>query len=468
MANLVKLSIGVKVVLASAWVAGLGLAAQSAVPDAQVESNVLRALASAPELAAEAITTQTVYGVVTLSGTVRDEGRRRQAETLAASSAGVKKVVDELRLMDSEVNASLSAAGQAPAPLVLQSDGTYAPATPSVDSTPAPLNTDQPAAGSAPAATAQRNDPDADQALDRQMAQPPAPQSPAPITQSQQPTQPATAQVPQQPSYPAGGRRPMYAPGYPSYPAYPGPYAGAPYRGPAAPAAGGQAGGQSVVIPSGTMVRVRLNRALSSDRTPAGTTFDGIVANDVVAGNEVAIPRGAAVQGTVVTATRSGALKGRGELTIQLTQVTLGGKSYALVSDTWGTHGRDKTIETVNKTAGFGAVGAVIGALAGGGAGAAIGGGVGAAAGLGSSAASGDGQSYLPAEALVTFHTAQPVTLTTVSEQEMQRLAYGVPAGADREGQYRRAYPRVYLGPGYYRGYYPYPPAYGPYGYPAY
>ncbi len=207
------------------------------------------------------------------------------------------------------------------------------------------------------------------------------------------------------------------------------------------------------------LIRVRINRPLSSDRTPAGTTFDGIVANDVTAGGEVAIPRGAAVEGRVLSAEKSGALKGRGEMQIQLTQVTLGGKNYALVSDVWDHHGGDKTIETINKTAGLGAVGAVFGALAGGGVGAAVGGGVGAALGLGSSAASGNGQVYIPSETMLTFHTAQDTPVTTVSEQEMQRLAYGVPAGAQRA--VRRPYPAY--GPGPYPGYNPGP--YSQYGY---
>ena len=55
---------------------------------------------------------------------------------------------------------------------------------------------------------------------------------------------------------------------------------------------------------------------------------------------------------------------------------------------------------------------------------------------------------------MLTFHTAADTPVTTVSEQEMQRLAYGVPAGADQRAM--RPYPRVYGGPGYYPGYYPY------------
>ncbi|MES2390928.1 MAG: BON domain-containing protein, partial [Acidobacteriota bacterium] len=93
-------------VLAGGMVLGTGALAQdggqvqssAAMSDAQVESNVLRALASAPELSTQNIETTTVYGVVTLRGNVQDEALRSKAENLAARAAGVKKVVDELAL----------------------------------------------------------------------------------------------------------------------------------------------------------------------------------------------------------------------------------------------------------------------------------------------------------------------------------------------------------------------------------
>src|SRR5712671_4957567 len=68
----------------------------AAMPDAQIEANVLKALAGAPELADQSVTSTMVYGTVTLSGTVRDEPSRDLAEHLAANAAGVQKVVDEL------------------------------------------------------------------------------------------------------------------------------------------------------------------------------------------------------------------------------------------------------------------------------------------------------------------------------------------------------------------------------------
>ena len=107
----------------------------------------------------------------------------------------------------------------------------------------------------------------------------------------------------------------------------------------------------------------------------------------------------------------------------------------------------------MNNTVGLGVVGAVIGAVAGGGEGAAIGAGVGAGAGLAGSAASPRGQIIIPPESVLTFTTASPAVVKTVSEQEMSRLSYA--AGP----QQPQGPPRVrYYSP--YYGYYYGPPRY--------
>jgi len=451
--------------------------AQKTLPDSQVESNVLKALAGAPELASESITTHTLYGTVTLLGSVHDEQAQRKAEDLAANAEGVTKVIDELRISET--------ASQLPLPShqvqddatarVLQSDGTYV-STPTSEPEPT-------------APVAQRSDPEPDQKLDRQRPsqaanQPPRqdnnPQAKEPYTgnsnlpplsrRSQDPYPPNStlpnppSNDPQQPPYPPSG--------YPQHSRYPQNV----YRQDGYPqqsAYGSQASGQSVDIPGGTLIRVRMNRTLSSDHSQPGSNFDAIVTNDVAAGGLIAIPRGATVQGTVIEAKSSGIVKGRGEISIQLTQVILGGRVYPLVSDVCALHGGDKTIETVNKTVGFGAAGAVIGAIVGRGAGAAVGGGIGAIAGIGSSAASGNGQVYIPTEGMVSFHLPQSVAVETVSEGEMQRLAFGTVPGAEGPIIRRRDYPPVFIVPGYpiyYRHYSPYRPygPYGPYGYPRY
>ncbi len=359
------------------------------ISDALVEANVLKALAAAPDLLNQPITTTTVYGVVTLTGTVQTEQLRSEAETIVSTTRGVKKVVDEMTLSDETINSSPEQDSGATATEAqdandgqgtnpnLQSDGTMAPVQPA-------------------------------------QAQSPMPQS--------QPDNTGVAQT----------------------------------------QSGGQEAGMIVTVPVGATMRIRVNQSLSSARSQPGDRFDGIVMNDVVADGAVAVPRGTAVEGTVVDAKDSGVLSGHGALSLRLTQVTLGGQNYPIVSDVWGRRGSDKTTHTVNDTVIGGGIGALLGAAAGGGAGAAVGAGIGGLLGLGSSAASGNGQVFVPSEGLLTFHLAQPTTVATVSQQEMDRLAQAVPSVQPQP--LRRRYPVVYYGPGYYRPY-PYPYGY-PYPYP--
>ena len=407
--------------------AGAAGAQSKNLSDAQVEANVLRALAGAPELATQSIKTTTVYGTVTLSGSVSDEPTRAMAETLASKAQGVQKVVDELTLADGSDGANGS--NQAPPPQdpnqnqgsapMLQSDGTIAP-------------------------------PDSGQ--QNQQGQQPPNQQPNAVDPRYGPAGPPPDV---QDGQNQGGQ---YPDGQTAPPVYRQPYRGAPparYGQQQAPPPpyGAQEAGKAVTIPAGALVRMRLVEGLTAKRIKAGTIFDGTVLNDVIADGEVAIPRGAAVQGTIVVSNPSGAVGGKGQLALQLTSVSLSGQNYPIITDTWTHYGRDKTGQTVGSAVGLGAFGALIGAVAGGGAGAAIGAAAGGAAGIGASAASGRNDVVIPPEAIISFHLAQPAAVTTVSQQEMDRLGYGV-----QQANLQRRQPPP-PPPGYYGrpGYYPYP-----------
>ena len=162
------------------------------------------------------------------------------------------------------------------------------------------------------------------------------------------------------------------------------------------------------------------------------------------------------VSGVVVDAKKAGTFKGEGELSLQINNLTLGGNVYPLTTNIWARNGKDKTAGTVNNTVGTSAVGALFGAIVGGGKGAAIGAGAGAGLGLAGSAASPRGQIIIPPESVLTFTTAAPTPVKTVSEQEMSRLSYaagpqgpqGPPPGA-RVRYYSPQY-GYYYGPAYY------------------
>ncbi|MDE1161594.1 MAG: BON domain-containing protein [Acidobacteriaceae bacterium] len=384
-------------------VAASGAQTKTNVPDAQVEASVLKALAGAPELSSQNIQTSTTYGVVTLSGNVHDEAMRSKAENLVARVEGVKKVVDEMALGDTPAaNGDTAAAANAPSvpvdaqgqPLQSQADGSYAPEPPQQDA-------------DAGYATTPSTDP---------------------AYSSGYPEQPAGAPP---------VRRPLDNGGPNGY------YNGAP-QGPQA----GQVAGRPVTVPPGALLQVRIDRGIDSNHIAPGTPFSGMVLNDVIGSNAVAIPRGAQVNGVVIDAKKTKELSGKGQLALQVNSVVLGGQVYPLQTTVWYRIGRDKTGSTVGHAIGLGAVGALFGAAIGGGAGAAIGAGVGATAGVAASAASGGGRVLVAPEAILTFHTDAPAEVRTVSQAEMQRLSYAA-------GPMRRQGPP----PGYYRrGYYsPYP-----------
>ena len=400
--------------IAIAGTISIGTAAfgQSAtVSDAQVEANVLRALAGAPQLATQQIKTTTVYGTVTLSGSVSDESTRVLAEDLASRAQGVQKVIDELTLT-SDRNATPPAGQPYSQPAngqqdqgsnpTLQSDGTMAPPPDGAQNGQSPQGAPEPGYQSPPAP------PDNGQYGNNA----PQPQGAAPAyRQPYRGGQPSAYSQQQPPQY------------------------------------GAQEGGREVTVPSGALVRMRLSEGLIAKLIKPGTAFDGTVLNDVIADGEVAIPRGATVQGTIVQSNASGAVGGKGQLALQLNSVSLSGRNYPIVSDTWTHYGRDKTGQTVSSAVGLGGFGALIGALAGGGAGAAIGAAAGVGAGIGASAASGRNDVVVPAEAIISFHLVQPAHVVTVSQQEMDRLGYGV---QQANLQRRPVPPPAYGRPGYY------------------
>lgn len=452
----------------------------STLPDAQVEANVLKALASAPELSTQDVQSSTVYGVVRLSGTVQTEALRVQAENLAARATGVKKVVDELAL-----GTPTQASTETPAGSQQPYDGEAAatggqpepaePATPYAGASSG-VNAGNGAYGPQTAEQNAQTAPAQQPYAQQPYAQPPAQQPYAQQPYTQQPYA-QQGQDPNQQPYPSqAGNAAPYPPaadpryGRPAYPAagygqqqppYPSAAYGQQRYGPQGPYAaqggqvqGGQVAGLPVTVPGGSLLQVRINRGLDSNHIQAGTPFNGTVLGDVAANGVIAIPRGASVQGVVVDAHRAGVLKGEGELALQITGISLGGTVYPLTSDVWAQQGRDKSVRTVNSALGLGVLGAIVGGVAGGGAGAAVGAGVGAGVGVAGSAASPGGQVIVPPEAVLTFHLAQPAELRTVSQGEMQRLAYAAgPAYGARPVVRRRVYP------------YPYGPYGSPYAY---
>ena len=215
-----------------------------------------------------------------------------------------------------------------------------------------------------------------------------------------------------------------------------------------------------VTLSSGLLLPIRTSEPLDSKKMKPGDYFQGTVAQNIYAGNVLAIPRGAAVTGRVVDVKKPGELKGGASMALQLTTLNLGGNSYSLATDVFNTSSPGKGGYTASNTVGAAVLGAAIGAVAGGGPGAAIGAVAGTGVGLGASAATPGPRSVVPPEAVLSFHLTSPATVQPVSYQEASRMeAESGPPPQDRR------YPGPYGYPGAAAGYAPPPPGYAPYPY---
>jgi hypothetical protein len=401
-------------------------AAQPAAPqgpraDGQIEMDVVHALDASAALKNDLITAATIQGEVTLSGTVSTEASKQLAESIAAHVDGVTKVNNNLKVGN--------------------------PAADAQNMPPAPNTQEMP---------------DADQSQVQQQTAGLPPPGPAP-GQGANPTPnesqaPARAPYPQQQgAYPPPSpppQRPQYQ--NPQYSQYPPQYPPAPRY---APATG------PVTLPAGTLLQLRTSEPVDSKRAKDGEPVQFMVIQDVTMGGVLAIPRGAVVHGVIAEHKNvgSGSMGGSSSLALALTSLDLGGRNYPLQSDLFKVKAPNKAGQTVGSALTGGVIGTIIGCAVGRGAGCAIGAGAGVAGGTALGAASPGYRAWIPAEALVTFHLAAPITVAPVSPQEAARLAQGLYPGGP--ALYRRGpYGSPYYGYGYGPANYGYPaPYYRPY-----
>jgi hypothetical protein len=83
-----------------------------------------------------------------------------------------------------------------------------------------------------------------------------------------------------------------------------------------------------IVVKPGTEIVVVADQAVSSKTNNSGDHFDASIAEPVVVGDHVIIPKGARATGTVLDAKSAGRFKGNAELTVALSSVTVKGKQY--------------------------------------------------------------------------------------------------------------------------------------------
>lgn len=170
---------------------------------------------------------------------------------------------------------------------------------------------------------------------------------------------------------------------------------------------------QTVTIPAGTTLEVRLVNALNTATAEAGGTFEGTLAAPIsVNGVEVAAI-GSSVTGKITDAVSSGRLSKPAALSLTLTSLTpKGGTEVAISTSTWSAAGESHKKRNAEFIGGGAAAGALIGAIAGGKKGALIGGAAGAGGGTGAAAYTGKKEISLPAETKLDFKLTDAVNIT--------------------------------------------------------
>jgi len=156
---------------------------------------------------------------------------------------------------------------------------------------------------------------------------------------------------------------------------------------------------------------VRLGSTLDTKTAETGQPFNGTLARSVVVKNEVAIPAGAGVSGSVVESKSPGKFKGEGVLSITLNAINVGGAPREIATSTFSQTIKGKGKRSAIAIGGGTGAGALIGGIAGGGKGALIGGLVGAGAGTAGAAFTGNKDLQIPAETVVTFRLANSITV---------------------------------------------------------
>ena len=324
------------------------LACNNKPSDDAVTTGIKAKLYSEPLLKAASINVVAKDGIVTLTGQVPDDAARLAAQHIAATTPGVKTVVDQTTM--------------APPPPATTAEN-FAP--------PAP-----PARPARPARTPRK----------------PAP--PAPVAT------PAPAPAPAPPQNSNSNPGPLHdpAPEKPSAPAPP------PPPPPPQPI--------TVTVPEGTILTVRTIDSIDSSVNRTGQTFRASLDAPIVVGDRVVVPKGLSVNLKLVDASSAGKFKGRSELTVSLDSFTYQGRTYQIASSDVQEKGGSRGKRSAEVIGGGAVLGAIIGGLAGGGKGAAIGAGVGAGGGTAVQALTHGEKVKIASETRLDFTLHDPVNVT--------------------------------------------------------
>jgi BON domain len=344
--------------LALATILGVAPGCSSKPDDAKISSEIQSKFSQDSGLSTKQLTVQASDGVVTLAGTVDNDAQRETASRQASTVAGVRTVVNNLKIADASTT-------------------TPAREDPRHTSPPPPVSATA-AVKTKPAPGKKSKSPSSD---DSTAQNPPA------DANADQPTASTSSDSP----------------------------AAAPNNAPAAPADATSAqtppSPRKLIIDQGTQLAVRLIDPIDSEKNQTGDTFHATLNASLSSDGQEAIPAGTELTGHLVDVKSAGKFAGQSVLILQLDSITSGGQTYNLHTDQYKKEGSSRGKNTAAKVGGGAVIGSIIGAIAGGGKGAAIGGAAGAGAGGGVQAASKPQPIKLPSETVLNFTLQEPITV---------------------------------------------------------
>ena len=179
------------------------------------------------------------------------------------------------------------------------------------------------------------------------------------------------------------------------------------------PAATTTANANSITVPAGADLLVRMIDSVDSDKNNVGDRFRASLEQDFVVDDVVIAPKGTDVYGRLSEAKEAGHIEGKSQLKLELTDLLILNRLQPIMTGEYEVSGSSRGEDTAKKV-GIGAVaGTIIGAIAGGGKGAAIGAGVGAGAGASVQVMTKGEQVHVPSETVLDFRIAQPFSVST-------------------------------------------------------
>jgi hypothetical protein len=170
---------------------------------------------------------------------------------------------------------------------------------------------------------------------------------------------------------------------------------------------------ETLTVPAGTLILVRLQKDVSSQTAKQGDRFQAFLDQDIAANGRMMVAKGAKVYGVVTEIDQGSKMKGKALLSVALTDLQVGDQVVSIKTQPLQVQGQKST--GGKKLAGGAILGATIGAIADGGQGAAIGAAVGAGVG-GAAAAAGDvDPAVIPAQKLESFTVAVPFQVNVMT-----------------------------------------------------